>query len=453
MKILLYTPHVPKQSIRMDYLISSEPLELEYLYTVLKDKHELSFLEKGRKKTLLKFLDSGNFQMLCISCYITQTTDVIKLSKIIKTKFPEIYIVVGGVHAEVAPEHFFTPDIDVVVFGNHLSAIQAIANAVSSGFHPKDIEGAAFKNSEFKIFETTQKNPELPVADRILFYNNPKRYYYFYYDACATVKTAFCCPGKCTFCFCRKMNGGIYYPRPITDVVDEIEKIPTNNIFIVDDNFLTGAKRLQSFCDEIEKREIIKNFIVYGTADFVAGHPDLMKRLKSNGLSALIVGFEYISDTELHSVNKKSTVEDNEKTIEICSQLGIELFALFICDPEWKHADFINLAKYIRKKDINFATFSTPTILPKTDEAIQKKTVFEIDKLWRYDLLRLHQKPKNISSFSYYLWLYFLYLIPLYKFSTMKLLLKKYGWRKGIVVTLKSAYFGALYFIKILIWK
>ena len=166
--------------------------------------------------------------------------------------------------------------------------------------------------------------------------------------------------------------------RPIDEVVDEIEGISAGNIFILDDNFLTVPTRIESFCDALEKRDIKKKFIAYGTADFIAQHPRLMDRLKKNGLSALIVGLEYISSTDLQAVHKKATPADNDLTISICHDLDIELFALFICDPGWHHRDFFRLASYIWHKGIRFATFSTPTVFPKTEEAIRQHATFQV---------------------------------------------------------------------------
>ena len=40
-KILAYRPGRPRQSVRMEKLFASEPLELEYLYSVLKDFGEV----------------------------------------------------------------------------------------------------------------------------------------------------------------------------------------------------------------------------------------------------------------------------------------------------------------------------------------------------------------------------------------------------------------------------
>lgn len=274
-----------------------------------------------------------------------------------------------------------------------------------------------------------------------------------YFKACASLKTASGCPHKCSFCFCRKMNGGLYSQRPILEVVDEIEGLSSTNIFIVDDTFLTNTKRLETFCDELEKRNIKKKFIAYGTANFISKHPALIQRLKKNGISAFIVGFEYITNVGLQAVNKDATIEDNDCTIALCQQLDIDLFALFICDIDWHHRDFRQLAYYIRKKKIRFATFSTPTIFPKTDVALEQNTFFDIKMLWRYDLLRLHSKPKYISSVSYYVWLFYLYLIPAMSFSTMIHFLSRYGFWSGIKAILKSSFYGLVYFFKLLIWK
>jgi hopanoid C-3 methylase len=453
MNILLYTPPIPSQSIRMDYLISCEPLELEYLFTVLKEQHAIYFLEKGRKAKLCKMIAENNIHLLCISCYITHTPFVLTLAKKLKRTFPKLYITVGGVHAEVVPEHFFSPDIDAVVFGNQLEVIRKIADSLSCSMIPEKTKGAAFRNDDFTMQPPASDPMVYPIPERIILKRNPRKYFYLYFESCVSIKTAQGCPGNCSFCFCCKMNAGIYKMRPIDEVVDEIEGISAGNIFILDDNFLTVPKRIESFCDALEKRDIKKKFIAYGTADFIAQHPRLMDRLKKNGLSALIVGLEYISSTDLQAVHKKATPADNDLTISICHKLDIELFALFICDPDWHHRDFFRLASYIWHKKIRFATFSTPTVFPKTEEAIRQHATFQLEKLWRYDLLRLHGKPANITAFSYYMWLYLLYLLPAMRISNLRHILKRYGWRKGMGAVLKSSLSGAEYFLKLLIWK
>jgi radical SAM superfamily enzyme YgiQ (UPF0313 family) len=453
MNILLYTPPVPLQSIHMDNLISSEPLELEYLYTVLHQHHTIFFLEKGKKGKLIRTLKQHKIDILCISVYLNHTTFVREICQDLRKIFPHLYIVVGGVHPEVVPEQFFIPEINAVVFANHLQAISQIADNIQKPEILLKTEGVAFADNGFKLQEVKSQIEELPIPKRVLFDKNPERYFYMYLRKCASIKTALSCPGKCTFCFCRKMNGGVYHARPVADVIAELETIETENIFVVDDNFLTNSKRLETFCEELEKREIRKKFIVYGTSHFISTHESTIARLKKNGLIAVIVGFEYISDQSLENVHKGATASENDRTIEICNKYDIELYALFICNPDWHHADFRQLFRYIRKNKIQFATFSTETVMPGTDLALEQKTVFDPKKMWRYDLLRLHKKTAHISPFSYYMWLFVLYLSPIYGWSSAMYIFKKYGFLRGIQTIFMSIYDGFAYFTKIIIWK
>ncbi len=453
MNILLYTPPVSLQSIHMDNLISSEPLELEYLYTVLHQNHSIFFLEKGKKRKLVRSLKEQKIDLICISSYLNHTTYVLDVCKVLRGKFPDLYIVVGGVHPEVVPEQFFIPEIDAVVFANHLKAIVQIVDNLHRPEILQNTEGVAFADNGFTLKEVKSTIEELPIPKRVLFEKNPEKYFYMYLGKCASIKTALSCPGKCTFCFCRKMNGGVYHARPVADVIAELETIETENIFVVDDNFLTNSKRLETFCDELEKREIRKKFIVYGTSHFISKHETTIARLKANGLTAVIVGFEYISDDSLENVHKGTTASENDRTIAICKKYDIELYALFICNPDWHHADFRQLFSYIRKNKIQFATFSTETIMPGTDLALEEKTVFDLKKMWRYDLLRLHKKPAHITPFSYYLWLFILYLSPIYGWSSAMYIFKKYGFLRGFQTIFMSIYYGIAYFTKIIFWR
>ena len=79
---------------------------------------------------------------------------------------------------------------------------------------------------------------DFPIPERPLLRKYKNKYNLFYFNDCASIKTSFGCPEKCTFCFCRKMNQEEYGRRPLASVLQEIESIPNKNVFIVDDNFL-----------------------------------------------------------------------------------------------------------------------------------------------------------------------------------------------------------------------
>jgi len=236
--------------------------------------------------------------------------------------------------------------------------------------------------------------------------------------------------------------------------VDEIEEISVPNILILDDNFFTTRKRMLEFCELIHRRKIEKEFIAIGNARFIVQNPDIMAKLRAAGVKAVMVGFEYVTNEELTAINKDSSVDDNDRTIEICRDLDIDLFALFIVNPDWRHADFKRLAAYIKMNKIPFALFSTLTVFPGTKLArLNPEQSPDMSKSWRFDLLRLHQKPRHMPALMYYLWLFYLYMIPGMQFTSIRKFRQRYGVAGIIRHSVTGFLMGWEYLIKLLIWR
>jgi radical SAM superfamily enzyme YgiQ (UPF0313 family) len=295
---------------------------------------------------------------------------------------------------------------------------------------------------------------KLPRAKHFLLEKFPNRYKIIYYKPCATIKTAFGCTGKCTFCFCNAMNSGLYGARPMEDVIREIEEITAPHILILDDNFFTSRHRMTEFCELLEKKAIQKEFIAIGNARFIVQNPDIMAMLRHAGMRAVMVGFEFVTDEELVAVHKNSTLGENNRTIEICRDLDIDLFALFMINPDWHHADFRRLSGYIKEHHIPFALFSTLTVFPGTQMALDHPELVSHDTTWwRYDMLRLHRKPAHMKAFVFYMWLFYLYMVPGMQFASIKKYRQRFGTLGMIRHSSTSFLMGLEYLIKLLIWK
>ena len=455
LRILVCKPRLAIQTIRLNRFIRCEPLELEYLYTVL--QHHDIYLLDGivDRRDPVRLASKLKSQVVLFTSLITTVSDVLKTAARLKKLPNPPKIFIGGPHAEVVPEHFFNENIDGVFFANQLEGIVNVTDRILKKKIYHDVPGGAFPvNGKFICNPSPPLNPEkMPPAKHFLLEHFPNRYKIIYYKPCASIKTSFGCPGKCTFCFCTEMNGGVYGARPIKNVINEIEEIAVKNILIMDDDFLINRNRLLDFCELIKERDIKKVFIAIGNARFIAQNPDVMSNLREAGIAALMVGFEFVTDEELTSINKDTSLNDNNRTVEICRDLDIDLFALFIINPDWQHADFRKLAKYLRNNHIPFALFSTLTIFPGTKLAqLNPKPLMEQSKWWRYDLLRLHQKPKYMSAFMFYLWLFYLYMIPGMRFTTLQKHRKRYGVFGIISHSVTSFFMGIEYLFKLLIW-
>jgi radical SAM superfamily enzyme YgiQ (UPF0313 family) len=456
LKILVCKPRLAIQTIRLNRFIRCEPLEMEYLYTVL--QHHDIYLLDGivDRRDPVRLASKLKSQIVLFTSLITTVSDVLKTASRLKKLEDPPLIFVGGPDAEVVPEHFFSKYVDGVFFANQLEGIGLVIDRIMHSKPYQDIPGGAFPvNGKYICNHSAQINPgKIPRVKHFLLEQNPDRYKIIYYKPCASIKTAYGCSGKCTFCFCTEMNGGTYGARPMLDVVDEIEEISVQNILILDDNFFTTRKRLSEFCELIQKRKIKKEFIAIGNANFIVQNRDIMEKLRESGVKAVMVGFEFVTDRELAAIDKDSSVDDNNRTIEICRELDIDLFALFIVDPDWRHADFKRLASYIRKNKIPFALFSTLTVFPGTKmDRLDPKPSPDMLKSWRFDLLRLHQKPGHMPVIMYYLWLFYLYMIPGMQFTSIRKFRQRYG-VTGIIRHFITGFFmGWEYLIKLLIWR
>lgn len=456
LKIFIYRPKPSHKTIWANWLFKCEPLELEYLYTVLKKYADITLIDgQVQRFNLVKEVSRQRPDILLITALITDVNRVLKLSADIKARASNTLIFVGGPHAEVIPQHFYSPNISGVFFNNQLVAIEQVIRAIQENQDYNEVAGAAFPiNGIFRennAVKVDYKN--FPIPERPLLQKNKGKYNLFYFYDCASLKTAFGCPGKCTYCFCRKMNQERFNYRPLNHVIREIESIPNKNIYILDDNFLLSPKRLRSFCDEISKRSINKNFIVYGTSKSIASQPDLMKQLKNAGLSAVMVGMEFIRDDALAGVNKSSSQADNEACIEVCRELDIELICLFMIDPDWPAIEYKKLADFVNKRKIFFAVFASFTTCPGTDLWEQKEEKsLDVEELWRYDFLRLHQQPKHMSQLNYYSWLMYLYFKLIFRKGGFSYLKKRAGLKKTIKMFTNGIASFTGFYIKVMIW-
>jgi hopanoid C-3 methylase len=456
LRILVCKPRLAIQTIRLNRFIRCEPLEMEYLYTVL--QHHDIYLLDGivDRRNPVRLVSKLKIQVVLYTSLITTVSEVLKTASRMKKLANPPLIFVGGPDAEVVPEHFYSKDIDGVFFSNQLEGISLVIDRILQSRSYLDIPGAAFP-----VVGEFVRNPfhpldiaKMPRPKHFLLEQNPDRYKIIYYKPCAAIKTAFGCSGKCTFCFCTEMNGGSYGVRPMHDVVDEIAEISVPNILILDDNFFVSRKRMLEFCELIQERKIKKEFIAIGNAGFIVQNPDIMAKLRNCGVKAVMVGFEFVTDEELSAIEKDSSVDDNNRTIEICRELDIDLFALFIVDPGWRHVDFKRLADYIKKNQIPFALFSTLTVFPGTKLArLHPESSPDISKSWRFDLLRLHQKPVHMSVMMYYLWLFYLYMIPGMQFTSIQKFRQRYGVTGIIRHSVTGFFMGWEYLIKLLIWR
>ncbi|MCR3922896.1 MAG: cobalamin-dependent protein, partial [Firmicutes bacterium] len=402
MNVLLVRPRPHADTIGLQSMMICEPLELEYLAAMVQDHHQVSLIDLIiDKKPLLYHLQQIQPQVVALTAYIAHVNVIKEYARIIKSFDPTIHVVIGGVHAEVVPEDFFDPHIDFIVAKNPLQNFSSLLTQMEAGTEgvlPKVITNPGTHASPAEEFIP----PVFPKRSITAHYRH--RYYYIYHNPCALLKTSYGCPYTCSFCFCRQVTDGGYFERKLTDVIEEIKGITEPEIYIVDDNFLVDPQRVRQFCSLLEDHSIDKHFLIYGRADFIAAHEDIIARFAQVGLRAVIVGVESPNPQELEKYNKKSSVLLNEQAIRVLAKYDVDCYATLIVGIDWTKEDFFLLQQWLQKMKLRFINLQPFTPLPGTPvyDDYQDQLLIPRDCYQQWDLANLVVQPSNISVRRYY---------------------------------------------------
>ena len=402
MRVAFIRPKPSPSTIGLQHMMVVEPLELEILATLITPEHKViiydMILEAGNIEDLIK---QFNPDVLCLTGYITHIDVIVQCCKIAKQINKNHTTIVGGVHIEKFPEDINDESIDYRVVRNATRSFPQLIDYIKG-------------NSSFPlgILKTNELLREELLPDYDFFVPIPNRsftskyrsdYFYVFHNKVALIKTSFGCPYTCRFCFCRKITDDKYHERPIYDVIKELETIQEKEIYIVDDDFLLNPNRIREFIRLLKEKKLQKRFLVYGRADFIVSHPDIIKDFKLCGLRTIIVGLESFEDNELKGFDKKTTLSINEQAIVVLNKYKVDCYAAVIVSPSWSQADFEKAGMIMRRLKIKFVNLQPLTPLKGTGIDISDDLlVINRNDFARWDLAHITIKPEKMSVGDFY---------------------------------------------------
>ena len=279
MRILFIRPDIPEETIGLQHVMLVEPLELEILATLIEKEHQVEIIDLILEKQPLSFF-VGKYKpdVVCLTGYITHSNSIKKLCKEIKETNPEIITIVGGVHIEKVPECVDSESVDYRVVRNAVDVFPKLIHYLEKG--NSFPEGVLRKHEQLDESKLPGYKFDVPVPNRTLTGKYRKHYFYVFHNKVALLKTSFGCPFPCNFCFCRKITGENYVERDLEAVITELKSIKEKEVYIIDDNFLVSEKRVREFLRLLEIHNIRKKYLIYGRADFIAQHPDIIRNFK-----------------------------------------------------------------------------------------------------------------------------------------------------------------------------
>jgi anaerobic magnesium-protoporphyrin IX monomethyl ester cyclase len=138
------------------------------------------------------------------------------------------------------------------------------------------------------------------------------------------------CPFSCDFCS-KPVWGDLFRKPPLEKVFSEIEEIISlgyTSLWIADDCFTLDSEYLIAFCHEMIRRDVPAGWTCLSRVDrLTPGLVDLMKRA---GCIRVYLGLESGSNETLGLMNKRVTVEQGIRAVQLFSEAGIGTAGFFM---------------------------------------------------------------------------------------------------------------------------
>ncbi|MFC1804595.1 B12-binding domain-containing radical SAM protein [Candidatus Omnitrophota bacterium] len=344
--------------------------------------------------------------LIAISSVTQRFKEATALAGLIKKKYKNIPIIIGGHHISALP-YTLPACFDVGVLGEgEATLVELVELIVNYGFRSDKL--SAIKGIVFHNGNEVVVNARRGLIDDIDSIPFPAR------DLLVTsrfssILTSRGCPYECIFCasvnFWKKPR--FHSAQYVVDEIEEmIKKYKAVHISIWDDLFIADRRRLETICDLINKRKINRK-VSFGCAlrsNLV--NSELCFLLKKMNVKRVSIGFESGSQKILNLLKCGSvTVEQHIKAVELCKTNNFYTTGTFmIGSPGEGREDLLKTLALIKKLKLNGGGTVTMTVpLPGTqlwEYAKQKRLITdEADSMRSGIMVTDFSKPKDFKGF------------------------------------------------------
>lgn len=279
-----------------------------------------------------------------------------------KSTYPHITIIAGGVHPSVEPELTFkqVPSIDAICIGAGEEVCLDIANDKKL----EDINGLMTRDGNY-----TKRKPELNI-DKYPFpdYTLVNKDYYTYFSANTVTGWGFkgisaltsrSCPYSCKFCASDWSKPVRFHSAEyVVRLVKYLSTFDIDSISFFDDTIALKESRLFEMCEGfIKERIFYPNTKLRWTGSMRSNqvNPGLLQRIKKAGCYNIAIGFESGSDRMLEVVNKKVTVEQNRQACDYVKEAGLHLSLSFMMGiPSETEDDMRATISFMKEVNCNY---------------------------------------------------------------------------------------------------
>jgi radical SAM superfamily enzyme YgiQ (UPF0313 family) len=346
LKLLLINPaNQRRKGLRMRILSTYPPLNLAIIAGLTPEYWEIKILDENFDAFEFETADLVGF-----TSFTSTASRAYELSEIYRKH--GIKTVMGGIHASMLPDEALQY-VDSVVVGE----AESIWYKVISDFEANTLQ----KKYKGELVELGGK--PMPRHDLL-----SKEYLF------SAIQTTRGCPMQCDFCSVSTFNGCQYRLRPINEVLDELEQLPTKLVFFCDDNIIGYGKKSQERAIELFKGMVDRGIKIDWTGQVslnFADNEEVLKWAARSGCRMVLIGIESEKTEQLKETGKKLNlnmgVDAYAEVFRKIHRYGISILGAFIfgMDTDSKQALY-DRSNYILKSSVDAWQTTILTPLPGT---------------------------------------------------------------------------------------
>ncbi|MFH2146184.1 MAG: radical SAM protein [Candidatus Omnitrophota bacterium] len=293
----------------------------------------------------------------------SQITEGLKISSLVKNRYPKLPVVWGGWHPSIMPESTLKdPAVDFVIAGQGERKFYELVKCLRDEKIEdlKTIPGVSFKDGDKLIF-----NREFLIEDMDNF--PPVPYEIINIEKCLTATeygkrtlqyiSSYGCPHRCSFCIEPVVNRRRWVSLSAQRVVDDWARFQReygiDSIAVYDSNFFVDKRRVVDICNGLLKKNIRIN---WGNANgripaLVKYEEPVWELMQKAGLKMILTGSESGEQEVLDFIQKDTSMEDIYKFTDLCHRYDIKILFSYMSGMPWSSDPAFNAGRVRQELD------------------------------------------------------------------------------------------------------